>query len=267
MCRQEYFVQTYLSICYECVGQEADAGFSPWPSDISSFCDAQATTYVETFTSTANEHTTATASILVSTTLISSYEATTATYPASFTPATLTSIPLTSYSNALTGLVTCPSRIINPTFTPAEPLPTSYLWGCPPGTVCALPLLNCNYEQNLPADTYFCPLEQCITPPPLPVLSDDIARWNEPGYNITAVRGPVGYFNLNPMHFNLTYEIFDGPGALTGTTYIASTSVPSSISSFISSSASTPPVSPSTSTGTPTPSKNLPILRYYPLTK
>ena len=192
MYRVEYFVQTYLSICYECLGSQANDIFSPLPSKISAFCEAQATTYVESFTSTEYQQTTAspllaTATTVVSTTLVSSYEAKTATFPASFTAATLTSIAETSYASALVGLITCPSRIVNPTYTPADPLPTSYLWGCPPGTVCAPPMLNRNYEQNLPTDMYLCPLDQCITPPPVPVLSDDIARWNETGYNITAV--------------------------------------------------------------------------------
>jgi hypothetical protein len=112
-------------------------------------------------------------------------------------------------STSLTGLVVCPSRITNPTYTPPTPLPTDYSWGCPPGRLCTPPKVGCNFEANPPAESYVCRPEECLPAPGIPdyVLNatfpnptDTDCAWYEP---------PPGFFNLNPEFFGLTYDIFD----------------------------------------------------------
>jgi hypothetical protein len=68
-------------------------------------------------------------------------------------PTTITLPPTTVTvftTSSLTGLVTCPTRVINPTYTTSMPLPDDYTWGCPPGTLCQPPQVDCNFEQNPP---------------------------------------------------------------------------------------------------------------------
>lgn len=113
-------------------------------------------------------------------------------------------------SSTLTGLVTCTSRTVNPTYTPKAPLPSNYLWGCPPGTICTPPQIGCNWEQNPPADTYVCAPEECKPAPPLPVPTDWNSTWPTPTEGNCAWYEPVqGYFHLDPELFNLTFAIFD----------------------------------------------------------
>src|SRR6202035_360756 len=57
---------------------------------------------------------------------------------------------------SLTGIVPCPSRTVNPTYTLSTPFPDDYTWGCQPGYICNPPQINCNLEGNWPADTYYC---------------------------------------------------------------------------------------------------------------
>ncbi|KAL4757751.1 uncharacterized protein BDW70DRAFT_163233, partial [Aspergillus foveolatus] len=108
----------------------------------------------------------------------------------------------------------CPSLTINPTYTPATPLPTDYTWGCPPGYLCRPKRQDvvggCNFEAGLPAETYYCSPEECIKAPPLydedqywgePVVSDEVGTYNVSKY----------YFNLNPEPFGLNYSIFRFP--------------------------------------------------------
>jgi hypothetical protein len=107
----------------------------------------------------------------------------------------------------------CPSRIVNPTYTPPAPLPTDFTWGCPPGFLCH-PRNgpgdgNCNFEAGPPAVTFFCSPDECIPSPKLlpnkpcdlSVSPDDICK-----FNVTP-----GYFNLNPTEFGLNYGIFAFP--------------------------------------------------------
>lgn len=108
----------------------------------------------------------------------------------------------------------CPSMTINPTYTPAAPLPRDYTWGCPPGYLCKPKHVGadagCNFEAGLPADTYVCSPDQCIESPPFihkqfwgePGESDKVA----PTYNVSK-----DYFNLNPELFRLDYSIFKYP--------------------------------------------------------
>lgn len=105
----------------------------------------------------------------------------------------------------------CPSRIINPTFTPLAPLPKNYTWGCPPRLLCNPSKQpgdrECNFEAGPPADTYYCRPEECIQSPTLslPALPGPPASYDRvEHYNVTR-----GYFNLNPTEFGLGYDIFD----------------------------------------------------------
>ncbi|KAL4734393.1 hypothetical protein BDV11DRAFT_198242 [Aspergillus similis] len=108
----------------------------------------------------------------------------------------------------------CPSLTINPTYTPATPLPTDYTWGCRPGYLCHPKhrdvVGGCNFEAGLPAETYYCSPEECIKAPPLyddnqywgePVVSDEVGTYNVSKY----------YFNINPELFGLNYSIFRFP--------------------------------------------------------
>ena len=107
----------------------------------------------------------------------------------------------------LVGLVTCPTRTINPTYTPPTALPTDWLWGCPPDTLCTPKQIGCNFEQNLPADTYVCSPEDCFPVKPLPPLD---TSWDS--HNCTPYYPPPGYANLAPTIFDLGYDIFQFNG-------------------------------------------------------
>lgn len=113
----------------------------------------------------------------------------------------------------VTSLSLCPSRIVNPTFTPSFPLPTDYTWGCPPGSLCQPDKHTkngiCDFEVGPPADTYFCPPIQCIPSPPrlAPQYPEESSGRSAVGY----VQVSPGYFNLNPMQFGLTWGIFVFP--------------------------------------------------------
>lgn len=110
----------------------------------------------------------------------------------------------------LVGLVTCTSRIVNPTYTPPHPLPSNYLWGCPPGTLCTPPQIGCNFEQNPPAKSYFCAPSECKPVPPVTVPEDFIASGPNPTEADCAWYKPnPGYFNINPELFGLSFKIFD----------------------------------------------------------
>ncbi|KAK5209539.1 hypothetical protein LTR47_002326 [Exophiala xenobiotica] len=121
-----------------------------------------------------------------------------------------TTVSTCSSSSTLSGLVTCTSRIINPTYTPKAPLPSNYHWGCPPGTICTPPQINCNWEQNPPAESYVCSPDECKPSPPLPVPSDWNSTWPTPTEANCAWDTPVlGFFHLNPELFDLSFAIFD----------------------------------------------------------
>lgn len=111
-------------------------------------------------------------------------------------------------SQELTGLVTCPSRIINPTYTPPTPLPSNYLWGCPPGKLCHPKRECCNFEQNPPADTYVCAPEECMPVADLPPLETwlDYENVNDTCAWLTPIDD---YFNINPTFFDLDFDIFN----------------------------------------------------------
>ncbi|KPI42186.1 RWD domain-containing protein [Cyphellophora attinorum] len=110
---------------------------------------------------------------------------------------------------ALTGLVLCPSRIVNPTYTPSTPLPTDYHWGCPPGTLCTPSQENCNFERSSPESTYFCAPEECKPMPEIPAYVNDTTGPSATDADCGWFEPPPGFFNLNPEDFGLSYAIFD----------------------------------------------------------
>ena len=116
---------------------------------------------------------------------------------------TVTKFETCSTTKSLVGLVTCPSRTINPTYTAPTTLPSNYLWGCPPGTICTPKQIDCNFEQNLPSDEFVCSPDECLAVKPLPPLPVD---WDP--HNCTPYYPPEGYFNLAPPIFGLDYDIF-----------------------------------------------------------
>ncbi|KAL1967299.1 hypothetical protein VTN77DRAFT_3345 [Rasamsonia byssochlamydoides] len=113
-------------------------------------------------------------------------------------------------TTTVSGLTLCPSRTVNPTYTPAASLPRNYTWGCAPGTLCRPPKpAGCNFEAGPPADTYYCSPDECVPSPQLlppqfwgePIASDQIGKFNV----------SPGYFNLDPEAFGLGYDVFAFP--------------------------------------------------------
>ena len=122
-------------------------------------------------------------------------------------PTTITIPPITVTvftTSSLTGLVTCPTRVINPTYTTSTPLPDDYTWGCPPGSLCRPPQIDCNFEQNPPADSYYCSPDECVSVSPISSFA--------PAPTKSGTCGPYptisGYFNFDPEYFGLPYSIF-----------------------------------------------------------
>lgn len=142
------------------------------------------------------------------------------------TTTSIVSVPGSCSSSSLSGLVLCPTRIINPTYTPATPLPSNYLWGCPPGKLCHPKREGCNFERDLPADTYVCAPEECLPTPELPSYEAFVAANLPQSNDSCAWLTPIdGYFNLNPEDFDLDYSIFNVYGR---TTCTSSSAAPSS---------------------------------------
>src|ERR1700733_2123605 len=156
-------------------------------------------------TTTVNQPTTVTDFITPPTT-VTSPVTTTVEQP---TTVTLTD-SITVTSTPLTGIVTCPSRTINPTYTPPTPFPDKYPWGCPPGTVCTPPKINCIFEQNPPADTYYCSPDECSSVGSLPDLTSlEASAGTACGPFLTIATEP---FNFNPSLFGLGFTIFECGG-------------------------------------------------------
>ncbi|EED11802.1 conserved hypothetical protein [Talaromyces stipitatus ATCC 10500] len=105
-----------------------------------------------------------------------------------------------------TSIRICPSLKTNPTYTPPTPLPTNYLWGCPPNTLCNPNHTERCIEASLPAESYVCSPENCIETPPLP--SPEF--WGIPieSNETGKFQPPPKYFNINPHYFGLPYDIF-----------------------------------------------------------
>ena len=178
-------------------------------------------TYTVSVTTTVNQPTTITVTSEFTTTInqpttITDFitQPTTVTSPVTTTveqPTTVTLIDLiTVTSTLLTRIVTCPSRTINPTYTAQTPFPDEYTWGCPPGTVCTPPKINCNFEQNPPADTYYCSPDECPSVGSLPDLTSlEASAGTTCGPFPTISTEP---FNFNPSLFGLGFTIFECGG-------------------------------------------------------
>ncbi|KAI5287453.1 hypothetical protein KEM54_005992 [Ascosphaera aggregata] len=101
-------------------------------------------------------------------------------------------------------LSVCSMRTINPTYTPPTPLPSNYLWGCPPGKLCQPKNVppdspGCNFEVGPPSADYVCSPEECVEPPKLIEQPEWARKMHK--YVVTP-----GYFNLDPRYFNMTFE-------------------------------------------------------------
>ncbi|KAJ6003739.1 hypothetical protein N7522_006431 [Penicillium canescens] len=106
----------------------------------------------------------------------------------------------------------CPTRVINPTYTPTSRPPRDYTWGCPPNFLCnpSKRTANgeCNFEAGPPADTYYCAPEECIPSPPLPSTSFQGSTTSSGQIRFTVA---PGFINLSPLQFGLGYDIFEFP--------------------------------------------------------
>lgn len=140
-------------------------------------------------------------SVAVSVSVVSSISTVTNTVTVTSVSRSVTTAP------APTGITTCSSRIVNPTYTTTASLPSDYLWGCPVGTICKPPQVDCNFEQNPPADSYYCSPDECVPISPLPPIEEYI---NQPVNSTCAFLTPIkNYFNLNPQLFQMDYNIFN----------------------------------------------------------
>ncbi|OQV05421.1 hypothetical protein CLAIMM_10167 [Cladophialophora immunda] len=178
-------------------------------TDTTTQISVQPTTIVDVTTETDVESTTIVSpTTIVEISTVVSVQATTIT---DIVPTTIISVSATTETvSTYPGLVTCTSRIVNPTYTPKAALPTNYLWGCAPGTICTPPQIGCNWEQNPPADTYVCAPEECKPVPELFLPANLSSLWPNPTDSTCAWdEAPQGYFHLNPQHFGLSFAIFD----------------------------------------------------------
>ncbi|KAI5292256.1 hypothetical protein KEM52_006493, partial [Ascosphaera acerosa] len=101
-------------------------------------------------------------------------------------------------------LSVCSSRTLNPTYTPATPLPSDWLWGCPPDKQCkprsgppGSP--ECNFEVGPPGPDYVCSPDECVDLPKPIEQPEWVKQMNK------VVVSP-DYWNLDPRQFNLTFE-------------------------------------------------------------
>ena len=139
---------------------------------------------------------------------------------------------VTVTSTALTQIVLCPSRTVNPTYTTSN-IPANYLWGCPPGTVCTPPKINCNFEQNPPADTYYCSPDECkpIKPEKIPELNAlEASAGDACGPYPTLSDEP---FNFNPSSFGLGFTIFECGGCWAQTCTECSSSATETVTDYV----------------------------------
>ncbi|KAI9857077.1 MAG: hypothetical protein M1824_005002 [Vezdaea acicularis] len=125
----------------------------------------------------------------------------TLTLPGSVSLSTVTA-PSSPISDVIGSKTICPKSFINPTYTPAAPLPTDYTWGCPPGFICEPPQVDCNFPEAPPDPGYICTPSNCKPVPPL--LPDQSTPANNT-YNYSP-----GYFLLDPLEFMSNYDAYNG---------------------------------------------------------
>ncbi|RDW72939.1 hypothetical protein BP6252_06846 [Coleophoma cylindrospora] len=108
-------------------------------------------------------------------------------------------------ASAQSTVTLCPSLVVNPTYTVSTPQPTDYTWGCPPGTVCVPPKLNCDFWEGPPDDQYYCNPRECLAVPPF-----NPTDWGSDIESDIVLKYPRsrGYFNLVPLDFGLGYDVF-----------------------------------------------------------
>ena len=127
--------------------------------------------------------------------------------PEAPSPVTVTTCPSTP-SPTLTGLVLCPSRTANPI---PKSFPDDYTWGCPPGKICTPKQINCNFEQNLPEDGYYCEEDECVDVPYLPPWDNYNGPWTN--YTCDTLLDVVpGYFYFDPHLFGYDFDIYNFGG-------------------------------------------------------
>lgn len=79
-----------------------------------------------------------------------------------------------------------------------------------PGKLCTPRQVNCNFEANPPAESYFCRPEECKPSPEIPEYTSDSAVFPNPTDRDCAWYRPApGFFNLDHEYFGLTYDIFN----------------------------------------------------------
>lgn len=140
-------------------------------------------------------------SVGVSVSVVSSVSTVTSTVTVTSVSRSVTTAP------APTGITTCETRTKNPTYTTSTPLPTDYLWGCPPGTICTPPRIDCNFEQNPPSKDYYCSPDQCKPVKPLPDV--DVLIGGAVNASCAFLTPVDGYFNVNPQFFGLDYNVYN----------------------------------------------------------
>ncbi|KAJ5677554.1 uncharacterized protein N7477_003187 [Penicillium maclennaniae] len=163
-----------------------------------------ASTPNKVITSPENTETVIESAILVSTATLQDPPETVPT-PVSSTGTGSEVTPTENFTGTTTiAMSVCATLTINPTHTPASPLPKDYTWGCPPGYLCKPPhtgdRANCNIEAGLPAASYICRPSECLVAPPLVFEKVPDPAGNH--YNVSHF-----YYNLDPEDFGLRYSI------------------------------------------------------------
>ncbi|KPI39789.1 uncharacterized protein AB675_3277 [Cyphellophora attinorum] len=177
-------------------------------TEVSLVTVVQITTETQTVSTTLTETTSTTLTETVPTTIT---ETTPTTQLVTLTATE--ELELYTSTTRLTSLRICPTRITNPTFTVAVPMPTQWTWGCPPGWICKPLQENCDFEAGTPDRNFYCSPNECVPAPglpqPLPNWGDTIysnsTPLNTPGLGVNALDS---YFNVNPTDFGFGYEIF-----------------------------------------------------------
>ncbi|KAI9890297.1 MAG: hypothetical protein M1814_004333 [Vezdaea aestivalis] len=100
----------------------------------------------------------------------------------------------------------CPRSSVNPTYTPAAPLPTDFTWGCPPGYLCSPPKVDCNFNAAPPDSKYICSPCDCKKSPPLPPPK----FWGHRRVSdlVEKIYVVDDYYVFDPTEFNLTYDVY-----------------------------------------------------------
>lgn len=109
-------------------------------------------------------------------------------------------VTATATKSVVQDVQVCPVPV--QTYFPTAPLPFNYTFGCPPGLTCAPPRpFNCDVFASPPPASFACAPSECI-----PAQPWEPTEWCEGETNFFP---PVyGYFDLSPIAFGLSYDIF-----------------------------------------------------------